>query len=158
MCILCTGEQGVVVTWWVHLQCNVSQWFQLHLKSCFYSRITFHCFIFSYTVTFTIPQTKQSGPSSSSQCKNTPTFNSQVSSQWKVKVTHCWCANPMRILTGVQCKVIQSTGSGKKPLKKTWPWPMQCKSPAHISKCNCEATKVDKIIQFFAKWSLFIKV
>jgi len=24
-------------------------------------------------------------------------------------------------------------------------------SPAHISKCNCEVTKVDKIIQFFAK-------
>ena len=31
-------------------------------------------------------------------------------------------------------------------------------SPAHISKCNCEVTKVDKIIQFFAKWSLFIKL
>ena len=33
------------------------------------------------------------------------------------------------------------------------PW-----SPAHISKRSCEVTKVDKIIQFFAKWSLFIKV
>jgi len=31
-------------------------------------------------------------------------------------------------------------------------------SHAHISKCNCEVTKVDKIIQFFAKLTLFLKV